>query len=62
MNYKHLKNLLATIKQANIKGDHKISLPIKEANDIQNDIALLLLDIKTKGSTEEKTIDGGKFD
>ena len=61
MNYKHLKNLLATIKQANIKGDHKITLPIKEANEIQNDIALLLIDIKTKDS-EEKTIDGGKFD
>lgn len=62
MNYKHLKNLLATIKQANIKGDHKISLPIGEANAIQNDIALLLLDLKTKDLEEEKIIDGGKFE
>ena len=62
MNYKHLKNLLETIKQANIRGDNKLTLPIKEANEIQNDIALLLLDLKTKDSTEEKTIDGGKFD
>jgi hypothetical protein len=62
MNYKHLKNLLATIKQANIRGDNKITLPIKEANEIQNDIALLLLELKTKDSAEEKTIDGGKFD
>jgi hypothetical protein len=61
MDYKSIKNLLATIKRANLKGDNSIRLSIKEANDIQNDIALLLLDIKKKDSAEEKIIDGGKF-
>ena len=61
MVYKSLKNLLVTIKRANLKGDNSIRLPITEANDIQNDIALLLLEIKKKDTTEEKIIDGGKF-
>mgnify|MGYP001575184565 CR=1 FL=1 len=59
--YKSLKNLLATIKRANLKGDNSIRLSIVEANDIQNDIALLLLEIKKKDATEENIIDGGKF-
>jgi hypothetical protein len=61
MVYKSLKNLLATIKRANLKGDNSIRLSITEANDIQNDIALLLLELKKIDSTEEKVIDGGKF-
>ena len=61
MNYKSLKNLLATIKRANLKGDNSIRLSITEANDIQNDIALLLLELKKKDLAEEKIIDGGKF-
>ena len=59
--YKSLKNLLATIKRANLKGDNSIRLSIVEANDIQNDIALLLLEIKKKDATEENIIDGDKF-
>jgi hypothetical protein len=61
MVYKSLKNLLATIKRANLKGDNSIRLSVTEANDIQNDIALLLLELKKIDSTEEKVIDGGKF-
>ena len=59
--YKSLKNLLATIKQANLKGDNSIRLSIVEANDIQNEIAVLLLDIKKKDSSENTTLDGGSF-
>ena len=59
--YKSLKNLLATIKRANLKGDNSIRLSITEANEVQNEIAVLLLDIKNKDSTEEKIIDGGGF-
>jgi hypothetical protein len=62
MDYKSIKNLLATIKRANLKGDNSIRLSIAEANDIQNDIALLLLELKKIDSTEEKVIDGGRFD
>ena len=62
MDYKSIKNLLATIKRANLKGDNSVRLSIAEANDIQNDIAVLLLDTKKKDSTEEKVIDGGRFD
>ena len=59
--YKSLKNLLATIKQANLKGDNSIRLSIAEANEIQNEIAVLLLDIKKKDSSENTTLDGGSF-
>jgi hypothetical protein len=59
--YKSLKNLLATIKRANLKGDNGIRLSIIEANDIQNEIAVLLLDIKKKYSSENTTLDGGSF-
>jgi|TARA_B110000495_G_scaffold191940_1_gene195572 hypothetical protein len=59
--YKSLKNLLATIKRANLKGDNSIRLSIIEANEIQNEIAVLLLDIKKKDSSESTTLDGGSF-
>ncbi len=59
--YKSLKNLLATIKRANLKGDNSIRLSIAEANEIQNEIAVLLLDIKKKDSSESTTLDGGSF-
>ena len=59
--YKSLKNLLATIKRANLKGDNSIRLSIAEANEIQNEIAVLLLDIKKKDSSEKTTLDGGSF-
>jgi hypothetical protein len=59
--YKSLKNLLATIKRANLKGDNSIRLSITEANEVQNEIAVLLLDIKNKDSSESITLDGGSF-
>ena len=61
MDYKNLRNLLATIKRANLKGDNSIRLSIAEANEIQNEIAVLLLDIKKKDSSEKTTLDGGSF-
>jgi len=61
MDYKSIKNLLATIKRANLKGDNSVRLSITEANDIQNDIALLLLELKKIDSTKEVVFDGGKF-
>ena len=61
MNYKSIKNLLATIKRANLKGDNSVRLSITEANDIQNDIALLLLELKKIDSTKEVVFDGGGF-
>ena len=59
--YKSLKNLLATIKRANLKGDNSIRLSITEANEVQNEIAVLLLDLKKKDSSESTTLDGGSF-
>tara|TARA_B110001454_G_C12431388_1_gene313725 strand:- start:218 stop:403 length:186 start_codon:yes stop_codon:yes gene_type:complete len=59
--YKSLKNLLATIKRANLKGDNSVRISIAEANEIQNEIAVLLLDIKKKDSSENTTLDGGSF-
>jgi O-phosphoseryl-tRNA(Cys) synthetase len=60
--YKSLKNLLATIKRANLNGDNSVRISIAEANEIQNEIAVLLLDIKNKETSEEKIIDGGGFE
>jgi len=62
MDYKSLKDFLATIKRINLRGDNKIVLPIKDAIDIQNDIALLLLELKDKDSGTTKVFDGGTFD
>ena len=62
MDYKSLKDLLATIKLANLRGDNKVTLPMKEALDIQSDIALLLLELKKIETTETKVFDGGTFE
>ena len=62
MDYKSLKDLLATIKRANLRGDNKVTLPKKEALDIQSDIALLLLELKKIETTETKVFDGGTFE
>tara|TARA_B110000858_G_C17781185_1_gene464882 strand:- start:1785 stop:1976 length:192 start_codon:yes stop_codon:yes gene_type:complete len=62
MDYKSLKDFLATIKRINLRGDNKIVLPMKDAIDIQNDIALLLLELKDKDSVTTKVFDGGTFD
>jgi len=61
MNYKSLKDFLAAIKRANLRGDHKVTLPMNEAVDIQNDIALLLLELKKRNTNVETTLDGGGF-
>jgi hypothetical protein len=61
MNYKSLKDFLAAIKRANLRGDHKVTLPMNEAVDIQNDIALLLLELKKRNTNVETTLDGGEF-
>ena len=57
MDYKSLKDFLAAIKRANLRGDHKITLPMDEAVNIQNDIALLLL----TGSLKRKEMGSGRF-
>jgi hypothetical protein len=44
-----------------LKGDNSVRLSITEANDIQNDIALLLLELKKIDTTESKVFDGGTF-
>jgi hypothetical protein len=62
MDYKKLKDFLAIVKRANLRGEHKVTLPIKEAVDIQNDIALLLLELKKIETTESKVFDGGTFE
>ena len=62
MDYKSLKDLLATIKRANLRGDNKVILPMKEALDIQSDIALLLLELTKIETTETKVFDGGTFE
>ena len=61
MDYKNLKDFLAAIKRANLRGDHKITLPMDEAVNIQNDITLLLLELKKRNTNVGTTLDGGGF-
>jgi hypothetical protein len=61
MDYKNLKDFLAAIKRANLRGDHKVTLPMDEAVNIQNDIAMLLLELKKRNTNVESTLDGGAF-
>ena len=62
MDYKNLKDFLAAIKRANLRGDHKVTLPMDEAVNIQNDIALLLLlELKKRNTNVGTTLDGGGF-
>jgi hypothetical protein len=61
MDYKNLKDFLAAIKRANLRGDHKVTLPMDEAVNIQNDIAMLLLELKKRNTNVGTTLDGGVF-
>jgi|14BtaG_2_1085337.scaffolds.fasta_scaffold16911_2 hypothetical protein len=59
--YKNLKDFLAIIKRSNLRGDTIVKLPMRTALDIENELAILLLELKDNDTNGEKVFDGGKF-
>ncbi|MBG09963.1 MAG: hypothetical protein CMD92_02215 [Gammaproteobacteria bacterium] len=59
--YKNLKDLIAIINRANLRGDTSIRLSIEQAKGIENELATLLLELKESGKDKDQVLDGGKF-
>ena len=58
--YKKLKDFIAIIIRANLRGETSIRLTIADANEIENEIARLLLELK-EGNKGDNILDGGQF-
>jgi|TARA_B100000035_G_C21024828_1_gene565710 hypothetical protein len=58
--YKKLKDFIAIINRANLRGETSIRLTIADANEIENEIARLLLELK-EGNKGDNILDGGQF-
>ena len=58
--YKKLKDFIAIINRANLRGETSIRLTIADANEIENEIARLLLELK-EGNKRDNILDGGQF-
>jgi len=59
--YKNLKDLIAIINRANLRGDTSIRLSIEQAKGIENELATLLLELKESGKDKDQVLDGGNF-
>ncbi len=59
--YKNLKDLIAIINRANLRGDTSIRLSIEQAKGIENELATLLLELKESDKDKDQVLDGGKF-
>ncbi len=59
--YKSLKDLIAIINRANLRGDTSIRLSIEQAKGIENELATLLLELKESDKDKDQVLDGGKF-
>ena len=55
-----IKNFISLVRNANLRKENSIKLSIDEANKLQTEITLLLVELKEQQS-ETKTLDGGKF-
>ena len=58
--HKMIKNFISLVRNANLRKENSIKLSIDEANKLQTEITLLLVELKEQQS-ETKTLDGGKF-
>ncbi len=58
--YKKLKDFIAIINRANLRGETSIRLTIADENEIENEIARLLLELK-EGNKGDNILDGGQF-
>lgn len=59
--YKNLKDLIAIINRANLRGETSIRLSIEQAKGIENELATLLLELKEGSKDKDQVLDGGKF-
>lgn len=62
MKYKNLTDLAALIRRHNLAKSKDIRMDIDFANNIQAELAMLLLELKeTEAGPKTITLDGGKF-
>ena len=59
--YKNLKDLIAIINRANLRGETSIRLSIEQAKSIENELATLLLELKEGSKDKDQVLDGGNF-
>jgi hypothetical protein len=59
--YKNLKDLIAIVNRANLRGETSIRLSIDIANGIESELAQLLLELKESDKDKNITLDGGQF-
>jgi len=59
--YKNLKELIAIINRANLRGETSIRLSIDIANGVENELVKLLLELKESSKDSDQVLDGGKF-
>jgi hypothetical protein len=59
--YKNLKDLIAIINRANMRGETSIRLSIDIANGVENELVKLLLELKESSKDSDQVLDGGKF-
>ena len=59
--YKNLKDLIAIVNRANLRGETSIRLSIDIANGVESELAQLLLELKESDKDKNITLDGGQF-
>lgn len=59
--YNSIKDFLALVRRSNLKKDNTIRMSIDEANKLQAEISLLLVELKESGNKKVITFDGGSF-
>ena len=60
--YNNIKNFLASVNRAPIKGDKHVRMTLEDATKLHTEISLLLLELKeSEKPSTITTLDGGKF-
>ena len=59
--YKNLKDFIAIVNRANLRGETSIRLSIDIANGVESELAQLLLELKESDKDKNITLDGGQF-
>lgn len=60
--YKNIKNFLAIVNRASLKGEKQVRMTIDDATKLHTEISLLLLELKEREQPVRiTTLDGGKF-
>jgi hypothetical protein len=62
MKFKKIKDFFATVRNSTIKKEQHVRIPIADAQELQTEISMLLLELKEADKSSTITIfDGGKF-